>query len=90
MHITVEDIASTVAILVTCWGVLKFGLTGPLETAIKELRQSIQQMNEDNRNRDQGIKRILDKIHNHDTELALHDERIKELEGDHEHEQQNH
>lgn len=93
IHLTIEDAASVVGILVVFWGMLKFGLTSPLENAIKELRQSIQQLNEDNRARDAGIKRILDKIHNHDTELALHEERILKLEGDqedeHNHDQRN-
>lgn len=89
IHLTIEDAASVVGILVVFWGMLKFGLTSPLETAIKELRQSIQQLNRDNQERDAGIKRILDRIHDHDTKLALHEERIEKLEGDQEDEHKN-
>lgn len=86
IHLTIEDAASIVGVAVVFWGMLKFGLTSPLENAIKELRQSIQQMNDDNRQRDQGIQRIVERINGHDTKLATHEERISQLEEDKRHE----
>lgn len=86
VHLTIEDAASILSIGLVLWGVLKFGLTGPLETAIKELRQTINQMNTDNKERDRGIKKILDKIAQHDIRLAAHEERLNTLEEEHRHE----
>lgn len=80
IHLTIEDAASILSIALVLWGVLKFGLTGPLETAIKELRQTINQMNTDNRERDRGIREILDKLAKHDIKLASHEERLNTLE----------
>lgn len=68
------------------WGVLKFGLTGPFETAIKELRQTISQMNADNKERDRGTREILDKLAKHDIKLVSHEERLNTLEEEHRHE----
>ncbi|TGY49841.1 hypothetical protein E5338_01125 [Limosilactobacillus reuteri] len=86
IHLTIEDAASMLSIGVVVWGALKFGLTGPLETAIKELRQTISQMNADNKERDRGVKGILDKLAKHDITLAAHEERLNTLEGEHRHE----
>lgn len=86
VHLTIEDAASIISIGLVLWGVLKFGLTGPLETAIKELRQTISQMNADNRERDRGIREILNKLTNHDVKLAAHEERLNALEEEHHHE----
>lgn len=86
VHLTIEDAASILSIGLVLWGVLKFGLTGPLETAIKELRQTISQMNADNRERDRGIREILNKLTKHDVTLAAHEERLNALEEDHHHE----
>ena len=83
---TIEDAASILSIGLVLWGVLKFGLTGPLETAIKELRQTISQMNADNKERDRGIKEILDKLAKHDIKLASHEERLNTLEEEQRHE----
>ena len=76
---TIEDAASILSIALVLWGVLKFGLTGPLETAIKELRQTISQMNADN-------KELLNKVTKHDIKLAAHEERLNALEEEHRHE----
>ena len=86
VHLTIEDAASILSIGLVLWGVLKFGLTGPLETAIKELRQTISQMNADNKERDRGIKEILDKLAKHDIKLASHEERLNTLEEEQRHE----
>lgn len=86
VHLTIEDAASILSIGLVLWGVLKFGLTGPLETAIKELRQTIGQMNTDNKERDRGIREILDKLAKHDIKLASHEERLNTLEEEHRHE----
>lgn len=86
VHLTIEDAASILSIGLVLWGVLKFGLTSPLETAIKELRQTISQMNADNKERDRGIREILDKLAKHDVELASHEERLNTLEEEHRHE----
>lgn len=86
VHLTIEDAASILSIGLVLWGVLKFGLTGPLETAIKELRQTISQMNTDNKERDRGIREILDKLAKHDIKLASHEERLNALEEEHRHE----
>ena len=86
VHLTIEDAASILSIGLVLWGVLKFGLTGPLETAIKELRQAISQMNADNKERDRGIKEILEKLAKHDIKLASHEERLNTLEEEHRHE----
>lgn len=86
VHLTIEDAASILSIGLVLWGVLKFGLTGPLETAIKELRQTISQMNADNKERDRGIREILDKLAKHDIKLASHEERLNTLEEEHRHE----
>lgn len=86
VHLTIEDAASILSIGLVLWGVLKFGLTGPLETAIKELRQTISQMNADNKERDRGIKEILEKLAKHDIKLASHEERLNTLEEEHRHE----
>ena len=77
---TIEDAASILSIGLVLWGVLKFGLTGPLETAIKELRQTINQMNADNKERDRGTREILDKLAKHDIKLVSHEERLNTLE----------
>lgn len=79
VHLTIEDAASILSIALVLWGVLKFGLTGPLETAIKELRQTISQMNADN-------KELLNKVTKHDIKLAAHEERLNALEEEHRHE----
>lgn len=79
VHLTIEDAASILSIGLVLWGVLKFGLTGPLETAIKELRQTISQMNADN-------KELLNKVTKHDIKLATHEERLNALEEEHRHE----
>lgn len=86
VHLTIEDAASILSIGLVLWGVLKFGLTGPLETAIKELRQTISQMNADNKERDRGIREILDKLAKHDIKLASHEERLNALEEEQRHE----
>lgn len=86
VHLTIEDAASILSIGLVLWGVLKFGLTGPLETAIKELRQTISQMNADNKERDRGIREILDKLAKHDIKLASHEERLNTLEEEQRHE----
>ena len=86
VHLTIEDAASILSIGLVLWGVLKFGLTGPLETAIKELRQTISQMNADNKERDRGIREIIDKLAKHDIKLASHEERLNTLEEEHRHE----
>lgn len=86
VHLTIEDAASILSIGLVLWGVLKFGLTGPLETAIKELRQTISQMNADNKERDRGIREILDKLAKHDIKLASHEERLNTLEEEYRHE----
>ncbi|MBB1123289.1 hypothetical protein [Limosilactobacillus albertensis] len=86
VHLTIEDAASILSIGLVLWGVLKFGLTGPLETAIKELRQTINQMNTDNKERDRGIREILDKLSKHDMKLTSHETRLKILEEEHKHE----
>lgn len=86
VHLTIEDAASILSIGLVLWGVLKFGLTGPLENAIKELRQTINQMNTDNKERDRGIREILDKLAKHDIKLASHEERLNTLEEEHRHE----
>ena len=86
VHLTVEDAASVLSIGLVLWGVLKFGLTGPLENAIKELRQTINQMNTDNKERDRGIREILEKLAKHDIKLASHEERLNTLEEEHRHE----
>lgn len=86
VHLTIEDAASILSIGLVLWGVLKFGLTGPLETAIKELRQTISQMNADNKERDRGIREILDKLAKHDIKLASHEERLNTLEEERRHE----
>ena len=86
VHLTIEDAASILSIGLVLWGVLKFGLTGPLETAIKELRQTISQMNADNKERDRGIREILEKLAKHDIKLASHEERLNTLEEEHRHE----
>ena len=86
VHLTIEDAASILSIGLVLWGVLKFGLTGPLETAIKELRQTIHQMNTDNKERDRGIREILDKLAKHDIKLASHEERLNTLEEEQRHE----
>ena len=86
IHLTIEDAASILSIGLVLWGVLKFGLTGPLETAIKELRQTISQMNADNKERDRGIREILDKLAKHDIKLASHEERLNTLEEEQRHE----
>ena len=86
VHLTIEDAASILSIGLVLWGVLKFGLTGPLETAIKELRQTISQMNADNEERDRGISEILNKVTKHDIKLATHEERLNALEEEHRHE----
>ena len=79
VHLTIEDAASILSIGLVLWGALKFGLTGPLETAIKELRQTISQMNADN-------KELLNKVTKHDIKLAAHEERLNALEEEHRHE----
>lgn len=86
VHLTIEDAASILSIGLVLWGVLKFGLTGPLEAAIKELRQTINQMNTDNKERDRGMREILDKLAKHDIKLASHEERLNTLEEEHRHE----
>ena len=86
IHLTIEDAASILSIGLVLWGVLKFGLTGPLETAIKELRQTINQMNTDNKERDRGIREILEKLAKHDIKLASHEERLNTLEEEQRHE----
>ncbi len=86
VHLTIEDAASILSIGLVLWGVLKFGLTGPLETAIKELRQTISQMNADNKERDRGIREILEKLAKHDIKLASHEERLNTLEEEQRHE----
>ena len=86
VHLTVEDAASVLSIGLVLWGVLKFGLTGPLENAIKELRQTINQMNTDNKERDRGIREILEKLAKHDIKLASHEERLNTLEEEQRHE----
>ncbi|MEE6719266.1 hypothetical protein [Limosilactobacillus reuteri] len=86
VHLTIEDAASILSIGLVLWGVLKFGLTAPLETAIKELRQTINQMNTDNKERDHGMKEILNKLAKHDIKLASHEERLNILEEGHRHE----
>ncbi|MFQ6725447.1 hypothetical protein [Limosilactobacillus reuteri] len=79
VHLTIEDAASILSIALVLWGVLKFGLTGPLETAINELRQTISQMNADN-------KELRNKVTKHDIKLAAHEERLNALEEEHRHE----
>lgn len=86
VHLTIEDAASILSIGLVLWGVLKFGLTGPLENAIKELRQTINQMNTDNKERDRGIREILEKLAKHDIKLASHEERLNTLEEEQRHE----
>ena len=86
VHLTIEDAASILSIGLVLWGVLKFSLTGPLETAIKELRQAINQMNIDNKERDRGTREILNKLAKHDIKLASHEERLNTLEEEHRHE----
>ena len=86
VRFTIEDAASILSIALVLWGVLKFGLTGPLETAIKELRQTINQMNADNKERDRGTREILDKLAKHDIKLVSHEERLNTLEEEHRHE----
>lgn len=86
VHLTIEDAASILSIGLVLWGVLKFGLTGPLENAIKELRQTINQMNTDNKERDRGTREILDKLAKHDIKLVSHEERLNTLEEEHRHE----
>lgn len=86
VHLTIEDAASILSVVLVLWGVLKFGLTSPLEIAIKELRQTINQMNTDNKERDRGIKEILNKLAKHDIKLASHEERLNTLEEEHRHE----
>ena len=86
VRFTIEDAASVLSIGLVLWGVLKFGLTGPLENAIKELRQTINQMNTDNKERDRGIREILDRLAKHDIKLASHEERLNTLEEEHRHE----
>ena len=86
IRLTIEDAASILSIALVIWGVLKFGLTGPLETAIKELRQTINQMNTDNKERDRGIREILEKLAKNDIKLASHEERLNTLEEEHRHE----
>ena len=86
VRFTIEDAASVLSIGLVLWGVLKFGLTGPLENAIKELRQTINQMNTDNKERDRGIREILEKLAKHDIKLASHEERLNTLEEEHRHE----
>lgn len=86
IHLTIEDAASILSIGLVLWGVLKFGLTGPLENAIKELRQTINQMNTDNKERDRGIREILEKLAKHDIKLASHEERLNTLEEEQRHE----
>ena len=86
IHLTIEDAASILSIALVLWGVLKFGLTGPLETAIKELRQTINRMNTDNKERDRGIREVLEKLAKHDIKLASHEERLNTLEEEHRHE----
>lgn len=86
VHLTIEDAASILSIGLVLWGALKFGLTGPLKTAIKELRQTINQMNVDNKERDRGTREILDKLAKHDIKLVSHEERLNTLEEEHRHE----
>lgn len=86
VHLTIENAASILSVVLVLWGVLKFGLTSPLEIAIKELRQTINQMNTDNKERDRGIKEILNKLAKHDIKLASHEERLNTLEEEHRHE----
>lgn len=86
VHLTIEDAASVLSIGLVLWGALKLGLTGPLETAIKELRQTINQMNADNKERDRGTREILNKLAKHDIKLASHEERLNTLEEEHRHE----
>lgn len=86
VRLTIEDAASILSIALVLWGVLKFGLTGPLETAIKELRQTISQMNADNKERDRSVSELLNKVTKHDIKLAGHEERLKTLEEEHRHE----
>ena len=86
VHLTIEDAASVSSIGLVLWGALKLGLTGPLETAIKELRQTINQMNADNKERDRGTREILNKLAKHDIKLASHEERLNTLEEEHRHE----
>lgn len=86
VHLTIEDAASVLSIGLVLWGALKLGLTGPLETAIKELRQTINQMNADNKERDRGTREILDKLEKHDIKLVSHEERLNTLEEEHRHE----
>lgn len=86
VHLTIEDAASILSIGLALWGVLKIGLTGPLETAIKELRQTINQMNIDNKERDRGTREILNKLAKHDIKLASYEERLNTLEEEHRHE----
>ena len=86
VRFTIEDAASVLSIGLVLWGVLKFGLTGPLENAIKELRQTINQMNTDNKERDRGIREILEKLAKHDIKLASHEERLNTLEEEQRHE----
>lgn len=86
VHLTIEDAASVLSIGLVLWGALKLGLTGPLETAIKELRQTINQMNADNKERDRGTREILDKLAKHDIKLVSHEERLNTLEEEHRHE----
>lgn len=86
VRFTIEDAASILSIGLFLWGVLKFGLTGPLETAIKELRQTINQMSADNKERDRGTREILDKLAKHDIKLVSHEERLNTLEEEHRHE----
>lgn len=86
VHLTIEDAASILSIGLVLWGALKFGLTSPLKTAIKELRQTINQMNVDNKERDRGTREILDKLAKHDIKLVSHEERLNNLEEEHHHE----
>lgn len=86
VHLTIEDAASVLSIGLVLWGALKLGLTGPLETAIKELRQTINQMNADNKERDCRTREILDKLAKHDIKLVSHEERLNTLEEEHRHE----
>lgn len=86
VHLTIEDAASVLSIGLVLWGALKLGLTGPLETAIKELRQTINRMNDDNKERDRGTREILDKLAKHDIKLVSHEERLNTLEEEHRHE----
>lgn len=86
VRFTIEDVSSVLSIALVLWGVLKFGLTRPLETAIKELRQTINQMNADNKERDRGTREILDKLAKHDIKLASHEERLNTLEEERRHE----